>query len=471
MTHPTHLPRVGRRGITLVEVLISILIMGVGLVSLATLFPLGLLRLRDAARNSRSGLLAESATADIQSRNLLKKQSFLDASTCPWYYGNSNSLYAPAIPILPYDPWLEDGPFSGGGINLNPVNFPLAPPIGPGLPVCYDPFWLAITGYYGSSNPNSRQARFAQGTNLRADPNGTAASAYGLQRITNFSVDFPTSALLGTGTATRSNPNPSWVMLQNIFVSHDDVVFNSLEESNKPNGFSSILPDLSTGSMQLDYAYSWFFTGHQADVTNDTSFVGDLVVCNNRPFGFETVGTIDTAIGETVVEGIFGYATPVIDARHTGYGYAPRSSRTVLLRWPGSMPDPEVRVGGWIADVTYERLAANEPGKIREAVGLVDADIEYNRINRPDNPMALTPLYGMQRCHWYRIVRKSAIEDEITGTTKAPVAVGYRRMTVVVGSELQSLTIMDVNGNPAHVNAALVMPSVVNVFPRSFNTR
>ena len=38
------------RGITLTEILIAIMILGVGLVSLATLFPIGLLRLRDATR-------------------------------------------------------------------------------------------------------------------------------------------------------------------------------------------------------------------------------------------------------------------------------------------------------------------------------------------------------------------------------------------------------------------------------------
>ena len=42
------------------------MILGVGLVSLATLFPLGLLRLRDAARYSRSAYLTESAAADAR---------------------------------------------------------------------------------------------------------------------------------------------------------------------------------------------------------------------------------------------------------------------------------------------------------------------------------------------------------------------------------------------------------------------
>ena len=60
----------GRAGITLTEILIAILILGVGLVSVATLFPIGLLRLRDAARYSRSAYLAQSAGADMSSRNL-----------------------------------------------------------------------------------------------------------------------------------------------------------------------------------------------------------------------------------------------------------------------------------------------------------------------------------------------------------------------------------------------------------------
>ncbi len=52
----------GRAGITLTEILISIMIMGVGLVSLATLFPLGLLRLRAASIRSRSGAAAGGAS-------------------------------------------------------------------------------------------------------------------------------------------------------------------------------------------------------------------------------------------------------------------------------------------------------------------------------------------------------------------------------------------------------------------------
>src|SRR5215212_5418287 len=98
-------PRHERSGITLTEILISIMIMGVGIVSLATLFPLGLLRLRDAARASRSGLLSESAASDLGTRNLLSKSSFLNTFISPWYVNAKGATY---------DPWVQDTPSYGG---------------------------------------------------------------------------------------------------------------------------------------------------------------------------------------------------------------------------------------------------------------------------------------------------------------------------------------------------------------------
>ncbi len=94
-----------RRGITLVEILISILILGVGLVSLATLFPIGLLRLREAQRQSRSAYLYESAAADVTARGLLNPTSFayadfLNGTTYTnWYYSQVE-----AHGIQPADP-------------------------------------------------------------------------------------------------------------------------------------------------------------------------------------------------------------------------------------------------------------------------------------------------------------------------------------------------------------------------------
>ena len=84
-------------GITLTEILISILILGVGLVSLATLFPIGLLRLREAQRQTRSAYLFQSATADVEARGLLNSNSFVYADLLNppngfnlWYYSSTS---------------------------------------------------------------------------------------------------------------------------------------------------------------------------------------------------------------------------------------------------------------------------------------------------------------------------------------------------------------------------------------------
>ena len=71
-----------RRGITLTVILIANMFLGVGMVSLATLFPIGLLRMRDAARYSRTKVLVDSVSADGTARTLLNPNSFalVDAS-------------------------------------------------------------------------------------------------------------------------------------------------------------------------------------------------------------------------------------------------------------------------------------------------------------------------------------------------------------------------------------------------------
>src|SRR5579863_4577014 len=98
-----------RSGITLTEILISILILGIGLISLATLFPIGLIRLRNAQRQTRSAYLFQSAASDLDTRNLLNKLSFTLPSLSPW-----NTTLAPAV----YYPWAQDTPSYGASAYL-----------------------------------------------------------------------------------------------------------------------------------------------------------------------------------------------------------------------------------------------------------------------------------------------------------------------------------------------------------------
>src|SRR4051794_41006434 len=108
-----------RSGITLTEILISIMIMGVGMVSLATLFPLGLLRLRDAQRQSRSSYLTDAAGADLEARNLLNKMTFQNAYFSPWN-NLDPTTGAATYTTAYYDPWIQDTGIYTPGTTANP---------------------------------------------------------------------------------------------------------------------------------------------------------------------------------------------------------------------------------------------------------------------------------------------------------------------------------------------------------------
>lgn len=448
-----------RSGITLVEILISIMILGIGVVSIATLFPLGLIRLRNAQRLTRGAFMVESAIADMGAKNLFYKPKFTNPVNSPWYQDSG---------FFSYDPWTQDTVNYGALWNTaTGANHP----VGPALPIAYDPLWHAVTGVYpdptvGATNIPNRiaEARFANGQGwLRHDPDGLGApggtpSAHGLQRLTNYisyigATGSPlrnTIALGGTtGISDFAFVHNNGAVIE-TFVSPEDVVLQDPKGvyANVIGTPSPIVPDLNTGAPVNDWRFTWFATGQQSDVTDGSVFDFDIVVCENRPFGIDLVTTPYAGpgyqiTGETVVEAVWGYSST-----GSGFGYGTRSaSRSVLLRWPASMPDPEVKVGGWIADVTYER---NQ--------GVVNAGRFPN-------------LYPAQRCYWYQLAKKS----EVAADPGLAGDIGpYRRMTVWTSAPLRALSLLNFSATPAipvHVEAALIMPSVINVYPRTIYAR
>ncbi len=236
-----------RAGITLTEILIAIMILGVGLVSLATLFPIGLVRLRDATRYTRSALLLQSAACDIEARGLLYNPSFAYADNInyqfgmpPWYFSPikaSNNVYPPS-----YNPLLQDTAYYGDD-PADPNN-PGASGIsgGPGLPFAYDPLWRYQTGIYlDTLNESMPEARFGSGIGfLRPDSSGgfsSVASAHGLQRLTNFNRPY-----FGNGNA-EIPIQPASLFVPNIFVSQEDMVWQDPKVNTYTiNGSSSHYP-------------------------------------------------------------------------------------------------------------------------------------------------------------------------------------------------------------------------------------
>jgi len=484
-------------GITLTEILISILILGVGLVSLATLFPIGLLRLREAQRQTRSAYLFESATADTAARGLLNANSFTYADLLnplvPWsyWYVQPSGRYDPLTQdtaLYGHDPLTPPTTFPGPGANNSFLGG------GYGLPFAYDPLWRyqtvnPATGNQGiyldpSLQSGTPEARFASGIySLRPEGDGFPASAHGLQRLTNFN----TPGVM---------PSANWV--PNIFVSPEDVVWQESTNPNytvafsvtaaQPGGIpvgtpSTVVPDLSitynttptpaTPTYQpiSDWRFSWMLTAQQTNGSNGASFAGNIVVFENRQFAYDP--TTNQAAGETVVEAIFGAGKSLVKSPNMpSYYYAAGSDRTVLLRWPavavGNIPnspqsDPVVKVGDWIADVTYER-AQNQ----------VNTRFYFNTAT-PTPPLqgAQNPLNKLewdnlpaQRCFWYQVQKVTPAQaDPAMGT------LGYRSMTVYVNQMLDAKTLLDRNGNPVYQNAALICPYVVNVIPQTFFVR
>ena len=398
----------GRPGITLTEILISIMILGIGMVSLATLFPVGLLRIRASQQASLSVMTAKQAVNDISVRNLLDRGQFLT--------------------VYPVDVMVHD-PYAGA----NAIN--RAGTFGTGLPFAYDPLWWSLTG-----QPLSLvNFRFGNGA-LRPDNSGSlAAAANGLQRIS--------SVVPGSLTPQQeTNFELTFASPDNPVTQADNGVIESPAGAASLTGASPLVPGFVAGttSTMNDYNYSWMFTGKQSDANDFAAFDGSIVVFNNRPFGTDANGPS----GERVVEAVFAPGKPSIGG--ATFAYSTNDPRVVQLRWSNTQPDPDVAVGSWLADVTYE----------------ANANSEATRNTAMFTHVANGAISPQQRCFWYQVARRSVADND-------PITANLRLMTVTLSTPVRARTLLlnDGSGTPAYTNAALLCPSVVNVFPRTFYNR
>lgn len=93
-----------RRGLTLVEVLVAIFVMGLGLLALLVLFPLGALSMAESIKDNRMGQIATIALGLARARDLTKDSLVLAAMTNPPTSAPTIPSGGPSYPIY-VDPY------------------------------------------------------------------------------------------------------------------------------------------------------------------------------------------------------------------------------------------------------------------------------------------------------------------------------------------------------------------------------
>lgn len=199
--------KMGRKGTTLTEILIGIMILGIGVLSLATLFPLGLLRLKRGVNQVRGTVVARNGLNEVRVRNLL------------------------APPLGPDATYFTRYPFW-------PAATP-TPKTGSGVPVIIDPLWMIQNGLildrFGLADANLT---------------GTGAAITG-----------------GEGLLRVVGGSSSLDLASEIFSSPDDLTYRSGEQRSLPlqdapgGGPPFLTPTygvpFSPGSLFRERRYTW----------------------------------------------------------------------------------------------------------------------------------------------------------------------------------------------------------------------
>jgi hypothetical protein len=217
-----------RRGTTLVEVLVAIFVMGIGMIALLTLFPLGAIRMAQAIQDNMcsNAVVNANATATI-----------FDIRNDP--YVSKPFWYNPPTATTPVDVFTDKLPTS----SRNPAD-----PNGPSYPVWVDPVgiqlfgskWLAATSY----------------------PGLIARS--------------PVSFMYNAGNAPNASAVAKWFWML------DDLIFDSNEASGTggtPFNFSPVPPSV----IRRDVRYSWAYLMQRPRSSDPSIVTCNIAIFKNRP--------------------------------------------------------------------------------------------------------------------------------------------------------------------------------------------
>lgn len=312
-----------RSGVTLVEVLVSIFVMGIGLLALLVLFPLGALNMAQAIRSDRCGHIAQNATAFARffPHADAGNPAAVGVRDDPYVINYTNANPPPVNLNLYTNPNPPPNP---------PPNLPAltSPYVGPSYPVYIDPF-----GYFLGSR------KFGE----------TPPTMAGSDAVTGFAR---------TSLNYFYTPGPaSLAQIARWFTLLDDITFNEDGGPEVPS------PLVGRGDLKREGRFSWAFMVKLDDYTKATTAAGtsanlSVVVYDRRPL----LAPSTSFPGEMPGEKSFEAYTDTLP------GGATVPPNVIVIRWDPSIPPPNgpqdapaIRKGGWIYDATIEAASTSTP--------------------------------------------------------------------------------------------------------------
>jgi Tfp pilus assembly protein PilV len=301
----------GRRAVTLVEVLIAIFLMGIGLMAILSLFPLGAAQMAQALKDQRC---AEATTnADAMARIIWKIACDADPSTGPQkFYDGTGTPSSEQRFIAAMDNPNADVPTTPTNFQIaNETTIPRTGPTAtlPSYPVLVDPIgWLSnpATGsqhwWLPTVTANGRTWRIPR-RSLYVRPSGITAST-ALQDITTI--------------AAATSPQ------QRVFKQFsltDDMTFEL-------NG----TPKVTANQVERQGRYTWAYLYRRSNNADRTNVDISTIVYSGR--------SIDVASPETA---------------YLGTGAA--LTKSLSLTYSGTKP--AIRRGQWILDATLSDANGN----------------------------------------------------------------------------------------------------------------
>lgn len=433
-----------RPGLSLVEVLVALFIVGLGSIAIMTLFPLGALQMGQALKDDRTAQAA--GQADGYMRWYWKNYVIEDTSANYPDRSNVNGVGLPLPPgvLEPTIRAMED-PNDDGTIDtvttLNARRFapyyapPFAspdPPDSPAGPWWYPtayqytppkPFqklWVAGSGLFplrpiypisqwktpstrwqesGPSYPvfvdpigwvnfGASASQFWVGgadlTRAAGTPDRAKIARRTLSAIPPVSTNF--KDYLGLGFKSPPAGTPPWTGMDTPRDPQAQRTCSLLDGLGyDQNG----APDVSTGSVQRELRYNWLWVLQKLHQNDDNNATMTVVVFDKRAFKYVPQGA----------EQLF---TPVT---FDGLGNPGSRIGSTVVRFPTAPGRyPPVIKGGWIADVTHTTWTYPEPQPLPPG-------------SPPGTPEPVIPqtISAVRNCNFYRVV--SIIDNsQTTGT-------------------------------------------------------